>query len=192
MASIRQRTRSCSAWLGTSGELPCARRERANHGPNLAPGTLRWDGRHLVSGANDRAGRRLFAGCIPQDPAPGYDPAGLALAQPTAPGLLHLAAAGIAATASVVLLLIVAARLSGDAYWSGWATYTSVIALLTVVCVAIYGTRSIEPNGLAGTFERAAIFLPTLWGCTFLHRLWMGRPFMRHPAPLEKGDRSAI
>ena len=124
----------------------------------------------------------LLAGCIPQDPAPGYDPAGLALDQPSMTGLLHLAAAGIAATASVALMLIVAARLSGDSHWSGWATCTRVIALLTVVCVAIYGTWSVEPNGLAGTFERLAILLPALWGGTFLHRLWVGRPFMHHPA----------
>jgi hypothetical protein len=122
----------------------------------------------------------LLAGCIPQDPAPGYDPAGLALDPPSMTGLLHLAVAGIAATASVALMLIVAARLSGDSHWSGWTTFTRAIALLTVVCVAIYGTWSVEPNGLAGTFERLAILLPALWGGTLLHRLWVGRPFMHH------------
>ena len=47
---------------------------------------------------------------LPQDPAPGYDPAGLGLVKPTTIGLLHLAVAGVAAACSVAALFVMAAR----------------------------------------------------------------------------------
>lgn len=125
-------------------------------------------------------GLSFFAtGCLPQDPAPGYDPAGLSLKGPTLIGGLHLAAAGVAALSSVALMLVVAARLAQEPHWSGWARYTRVLAALTMACVVMYGVWSTKPAGLAGTFERMAILLPVLWGFTFVRALWAGRPFMR-------------
>ncbi len=121
----------------------------------------------------------FLVGCLPQDPAPGYDPAGLALQAPTLPGLLHLAGAGVAAAASVALMLIVASRLSADPHWRGWTTYTRVLAALTVGCIIIYGVWSTQPTGWAGTFERLAIVVPAMWGVHFLYHLWRGRPFLR-------------
>ena len=119
----------------------------------------------------------LAAGCLPQDPAPGYDPAGLALDRPTLVGLLHLAAAAVAATSSVILMFVVAARLSGDPHWRGWAFSARLCALLTIACVVVYSVWSVQPSGLAGTFERLSILIPAAWGAAFLGQLWSGRPF---------------
>jgi hypothetical protein len=70
----------------------------------------------------------LLAGCVPQDPAPGYDPEGLELEAPTLVGLLHLGVAAVAALLSISLMFIVASRLSGDQQWQGWGAYTRVMA----------------------------------------------------------------
>ena len=120
----------------------------------------------------------IAAGFVPQDPAPGYDPAGLALTAPTALGLVHLAIAGVAAACSVAGLFVMAARFAGDEDWRGWAAYSRVMALLLIVCVAIYGVWSTRPTGFAGTFERLALVVPLVWTFTLLRRLEAGAPLM--------------
>lgn len=125
----------------------------------------------------------ILAGCFPQDPAPGYDPARLALEAPTLLGLLHLGAAGVAAGSSISLMFIVASRLSGNPQWQGWGTYTRMMAMVMIACVVVYGVWSTSPSGLAGTFERAAMLIPTIWAASFLRALWVGRPFMARSPP---------
>jgi hypothetical protein len=124
----------------------------------------------------------IATGFVPQDPAPGYDPSGLALTTSTLMGLTHLALAAVVAFASVASLFVMAARLAGDRHWGGWAALTCATAALTIACVAVYGVWSTRSTGLAGTFERGAIILPMLWGIAFLTRLWSGTPFMRSHA----------
>ena len=121
------------------------------------------------------------AGLVPQDPAPGYDPAGLARTAPTATGLAHLALAGVAAACSVASLLVLAGRLAGDPHWPGWARSARFVAALVVACVAVYGAWSVEATGYAGTFERMAIVLPLAWNVAFLRRLESGTPFRVAP-----------
>jgi hypothetical protein len=121
----------------------------------------------------------VAAGWVPQDPAPGYDPAGLALQEPTLTGLVHLGIAGVAATCSVALMFILATRLTGDAAWPGWPIYTRGMAALTILCIAVYGVWSTRSTGYAGTFERAGILVPTIWSASLLRRLGRGAPFMR-------------
>jgi hypothetical protein len=120
----------------------------------------------------------VAVGFVPQDPAPGYDPAGLALQAPTALGLVHLAIAGVTAACSVAGLFVMAARFAGDDNWRGWAAYSRVVAVLLIVCVAIYGVWSTRASGFAGTFERVAIVIPLVWMFTFLRRLEAGAPLM--------------
>jgi hypothetical protein len=126
----------------------------------------------------------ITVGLIPQDPAPGYDPAGLALQGPTARGLLHLAIAGIAASCSVASLIVMGSRLAGDRAWGGWRTAAWVTALLIVACVTVFGVWSTKPSGFAGTFERMAIVLPLAWTAIFLRRLDSGTPFMLVSDPM--------
>ena len=125
-------------------------------------------------------GASLFAcGIVPQDPAPGYDPMGLALTGPTLRGLIHLAVAGVAALSSVAGLLVMAWRFRGDPGWRGWSRYSVLMALAMAACVVVYGVWSTASTGYAGTFERFALLVPSVWGLAFLMRLGTGAPFMR-------------
>lgn len=120
----------------------------------------------------------VLVGIIPQDPAPGYDPANLSLTAPTPSGLLHLLFAAVAALCSVGGLFVMAKRFAGDAAWHQWIVYTRAIAIAMIVCIAVYAGWSTASTGFAGTFERAAIVLPTVWAVALVRRLWSGTPFM--------------
>lgn len=123
-------------------------------------------------------------GIIPQDPAPGYDPEGLALPAPTPLGLAHMAIAGIAALSSVIGFFVMAVRLALDPAWRGWTLYSCVAAVIVIGCVIVFGIWSTQAHGFAGTFERGAMLVPILWMFAFLRRLQGGAPFMVPPAPL--------
>jgi hypothetical protein len=120
----------------------------------------------------------VAVGVLPQDPAPGYDPAGLALKAPTLHGLAHLAIAGIAALSSVVGLFVIAARVKGDPAWRRWPFYSVTAALVVVACVAAYAVWSTRATGFAGTFERGAMVVPMIWTFMFLRRLTRGTPLV--------------
>ena len=120
----------------------------------------------------------IALGFVPQDPAPGYDPEGLALQAPTPLGLWHLAIAGVAAACSVAGLFVMAARFAGDPDWRGWSAYSRALAVLLIACVTIYGVWSVKPSGYAGTFERLAMVIPLIWTITLLRRLEAGSPIM--------------
>ncbi len=60
-----------------------------------------------------------------------------------------------------------------------WSDYTRGMAALTILRIVVYGLWSTHPTGYAGTFERAAILIPTLWGASILRRLEQGAPFMK-------------
>ena len=120
----------------------------------------------------------VVVGVIPQDPAPGYDPAGLALQAPTTLGLTHLAFAGVAALSSVIGLFVMAARFADEPAWRGWAMYSRATAIAVVGCVAVYGVWSTRSTGFGGTFERGAIVIPMIWMFAFLRRLDRGTPLI--------------
>ena len=124
----------------------------------------------------------------PQDPAPGYDPEQLGLVLPTTTGLLHLTAAGIGAFSSIAAMLVMAARFRQLAGWEAWARPTRIAAVLTTVCVVVYAVWSVQPTGLAGTFERLVVIVPGVWGYAVIRRLGHGVPFVvtspgSRPAP---------
>ena len=155
-------------------------------GAAIASTTPAW--RRLLAGGRGSASYPILTaaigisfvvvGLVKQDPAPGYDPEGLGLEVPTALGLVHLAVAGVAAGCSVASLFVIARRFTGNPHWTGWAAYSRTMAVLIIVCVAIFGVWSTRASGFAGTFERAAIVIPMIWNFTFLRRLGAGTPFM--------------
>ncbi|MBL0937710.1 MAG: DUF998 domain-containing protein [Gemmatimonadaceae bacterium] len=124
----------------------------------------------------------MVLGLVRQDPAPGYDPEGLAHTVPTAAGLVHLAIAGVAAFSSVASLFVMASRFAAnantDTAWPRWALYSRATALVVVVCVVVYGVWSVESSGYAGTFERMAMLAPMVWMFALLRRLYRGVPIM--------------
>ncbi len=120
----------------------------------------------------------VVCGFVRQDPAPGYDPARLALTGPTPLGLVHLFAAAVGVACLALGLVVMASRFTDDPHWRGWAAYSRIMALLIVVCVTIYAIWSTQPSGFAGSFERVAIVLTPIWGLTFLARASAGTPFV--------------
>ena len=125
------------------------------------------------------AGISLIAcGFAPQDPAPGYDPQDLALIKPSLPGLIHLLFAAIGALSSIIGLLIMARRFTGDRLWYGWNAYSIAMAITMTACITVYAIWSTASAGYAGTFERLGLMAVPVWGLTFLIRLETGTPFM--------------
>ena len=120
----------------------------------------------------------VVCGLMPQDPAPGYDPMGLNLTAPTLTGSIHLAFAGLAALGSIGMLFVMARRYRETPGWDGWSGLTRCLAAAMIVAIVVYGVWSRAPAGYAGTFERAALLIPTVWAAAFLRRLGKGAPFM--------------
>jgi uncharacterized protein DUF998 len=115
---------------------------------------------------------------VPQDPAPGYDPERLGYALPTTIGLIHLAAAGVGAAASCAALFVMASRFATLPDWRAWVAPSRLAALLTISSVIIYAVWSLQPTGLAGTFERLVVVIPGIWGWALVRRLSAGAPFV--------------
>jgi hypothetical protein len=119
----------------------------------------------------------LMDGFFSQDPERGYPP-GAALVAPTLHGTLHVVFAFIAITAIACGFFVLARRFLGDPQWRGWATYTVITGILTIVCITIFGMANGQHSEFAGLFERLATNWGTLWGLLFLTRLWIGTRFM--------------
>lgn len=121
----------------------------------------------------------ILCGIFKQDPAPGYDPQGLALTAPTLTGLLHLLFAAIGALSSIASLLILSRCFDNDPYWPGWNVYTTMMALIMAACITFYAVFSTDATGFAGLFERLGLMTVPVWVLSFLIRLEKGVPFMR-------------
>lgn len=121
----------------------------------------------------------ICCGLFRQDPAPGYDPENLSLTVPTLTGLLHLLFAAIGALSSITGLIVMAIRFAKTPLWKSWAIYSTLMALIMIACISVYGTWSTEPKGYAGLFERIGLLVVPIWALSFLIRLERGVPFMR-------------
>jgi hypothetical protein len=119
----------------------------------------------------------LLDGFFSQDPTFGYPP-GTALVSPTLHGTLHVVFAFISITAIACGFFVLARRFVGDPQWRGWATYTVITGILTIVFITIFGIANGQHSEIAGVFERLATSFGTLWGLIFLTRLWFGTRFM--------------
>jgi hypothetical protein len=121
----------------------------------------------------------ILCGLFRQDPAPGYDPENLALTAPSLTGLLHLLFAAIGALSSITGLIVMAIRFAKTPLWKNWAIYSTLMALIMIGCITVYGIWSTEPKGYAGLFERIGLLVVPIWALSFLIRLVHGVPFMR-------------
>ena len=74
-------------------------------------------------------------------------------------------------------LCVIAWRFARDLHWWGWAVYSVISAILTLVFMALFGMA--QHSGYAGLFERLATNAETVWGVLLLARLWAGTKFMR-------------
>lgn len=127
----------------------------------------------------------IVDGFFSQDPAPGY-PKGAVLTAPTLHGEIHLIFAFVCITSMAIGFFVLARRFAQEPAWHGWATYSVITGILTIVLIAIFGAASAQHSGMAGLLERLAtsgVSLP--FGLLLLARLWIGVGF----APM-KAERS--
>ncbi len=120
----------------------------------------------------------ILVGFFSQDPA-GYPP-GTTLTTPTLHGEIHLIGAFVLVGTLVCAFLVMAWHFARDLYWWGWAAYSVLSALLTLVFMALFGMAQ-QHGGGAGLFERLATSSEPVWGVVLLARLWAGTRFMQPP-----------
>ncbi len=118
----------------------------------------------------------IIDGFFSQDPAFGY-PAGAILTTPTLHAVIHQIFAFMSITAIAVGFFILAWRFTKEPGWRGWALYSALTGLLTIVFIAIFGAANGQHSAIAGLFERLSTSLGTLWGILFFIRLWTGTGF---------------
>jgi hypothetical protein len=131
----------------------------------------------------------IVDGFFSQDPAPGY-PKGAVLTAPTLHGELHLIFAFVCITAMAIGFFVLARRFAKEPRWRGWATYSVITGLLTIVFIAIFGAASAQHSAIAGLFERLATSgVSTPFGLILLIRVWLGTGFAS-PSPSSRGPAS--
>lgn len=119
----------------------------------------------------------VVCGLVPQDPAPGYDPMGLALGayaprfdSPLLRGCRRREFGGEPARHGCAFY--------DDPWWRGWSAYSLLMAAVMAACIVVYAVWSTASTGYAGAFERLGLCVVPIWGFTFLLRLEAGTPFM--------------
>jgi hypothetical protein len=118
----------------------------------------------------------IVDGFFSQDPAFGY-PKGGVLVPPTLQGTIHNIFAFVSITAIALGFFVLARRFTREPHWRGWATYSAITGILTIVFIAIFGTLNGQHSEIAGLFERLSTSLGTIWGILFFTRLWLGTGF---------------
>lgn len=121
----------------------------------------------------------ILDGFFSQDPVPGYPPGGAIPSTPTLHAAIHQIFAFVSITAIAVGFFILARRFTREPGWRGWATYSLITGIMTIVLISIFGALSGQHSEIAGLFERLATSLGTVWGLIFYTRLWLGAGFGR-------------
>ena len=122
----------------------------------------------------------ILVGFFSQDPAPGYPPGTTALTSPTLHGEIHLIGSFVIVGMLLLGFGVMAWRFARDLHWWGWAIYSVLSVVLTLVFMALFGMA--QQSGYGGLFERLATSTETLWGVLLLARLWAGTNFIQPSA----------
>jgi Protein of unknown function (DUF998) len=113
----------------------------------------------------------ILVGFFSQDPT-GYPP-GRTLTTPTLHGEIHLIGAFVLVWTIILGFLVIAWRFARGLHWWGWAVYSVLSAILTLVFIALFGMAQ-QHGGDAGLFERLAVSTEPVWEVLLLARLWSG------------------
>jgi hypothetical protein len=109
----------------------------------------------------------IVDGFFSQDPAPGYPP-GAALTAPTLHGVLHVLFAFVTILALAGSCFVLARRFAAEPRWRGWATYSVMTGLLTILFITLFGVENAHVGPIAGLFERLSGGVHSLWSCLLL------------------------
>ncbi len=111
----------------------------------------------------------IVDGFFSQDPAPGY-PVGAVLVHPTLHGEIHSIFAIVTITAMALSCFVLARRFAVEPRWRGWAAYSVITGLLTIIFIAIFGSL-IGHSEIAGLFERLSTGVNSILGLLLIGRL---------------------
>lgn len=110
----------------------------------------------------------IVDGFFSQDPAPGYPPGATVI--PLSPhGVTHDLFAFVAITALALSCFALARRFATEARWRGWAIYSAITGLLTIVFISMFGATN--GHNPAGVFQRLAGGVESLLLLVVLGRL---------------------
>jgi hypothetical membrane protein len=118
----------------------------------------------------------IIAGLFVTDPGPGYPP-GVSSSPQTLHGTIHGVAGLIVFLSIAAASMALARRFAGDPAWHGWALYSLVTGILTLLLFVITTVLSaldqqgVLPNSPAGLFQRADILLAWGWVALLALRL---------------------
>lgn len=126
----------------------------------------------------------LMDGFFSQDPAPGYPPGSVVPMTPSLHAVIHQIFAFVSITAIACGLFVLAWRFAREPRWRGWAAYSLITGVLTIVLIATFGALNGQHSEFAGLFERLAVSPGMLLGLIFLARLWTGTAFGRFQRPV--------
>lgn len=120
----------------------------------------------------------MVDGFFSQDPA-GYPRGAALLTSPTSHAIIHQIFAFVCITAMAVGYFVLARRFAQEpGFGRGWAVYSVLTGLLTMLLIAIFGTLTSQHSAIAGVFERLATSgVSTPFGLILLIRLWFGAGF---------------
>lgn len=121
----------------------------------------------------------ILVGFCSQDPA-GYPPGTTPLTTPTLHGEIHIIGAFVLVGTLVFAFLVMAWHFARALRLWGWAAYSVLSALLTLVFIALFGMAQ-QHGGAAGLFERLAVSTEPIWEVLLLARLWTGTRLMQPP-----------
>ncbi|HZR39705.1 MAG TPA: DUF998 domain-containing protein [Ktedonobacteraceae bacterium] len=117
-------------------------------------------------------------GFFSQDPTSGY-PREAILTPPTLHGTIHTLFAFVCITSMAIGYFVLARRFAQEPRWGrGWAVYSVISGLLTMLLIAVFGTLTAQHSQIAGLFERLAtsgVSIP--FGLIVLIRVWLGVGF---------------
>lgn len=109
----------------------------------------------------------IVAGFFSQDPD-GY-PAGAVATATSMHGAIHLTFSFVSITALAVGRFVLARRFAAEPAWRGWAAYSAITGVLTVVFIALFGATA--GHAPAGLFERLSTGVNSLLSVLVVTRL---------------------
>lgn len=114
----------------------------------------------------------IVDGFFSQDPVPGFPP-GAIITAPTLHGTIHSLFAIVSISGLAFGCFAFARRFAVEPRWRGWATFSVIVGLLTIVFITLFGASGAH-GGIAGLYERVATGVHSVWSLLLVGGLLFG------------------
>ncbi|MGH2487202.1 MAG: DUF998 domain-containing protein, partial [Ktedonobacterales bacterium] len=115
----------------------------------------------------------IMDGIFSQDAVPGY-PVGTVVKTATLHGQIHNIFAYASVLGLIATCFILARRFATEPRWRGWATFSVIAGVLTIVFITLFGAQGAH-EGLAGLCERLATGAHSVWSIAIFVQLLLDR-----------------